>query len=79
MGAGQQLADAFLAHSYRLLFGEKATPTVNRAKLVVVWTIEHAIRYNVGLVVERSNLRYLRKIMGFGRLTMKIRAKPNNK
>lgn len=60
MGAGQQLADAFLAHSYRLLFGDQ-TPTVKTAKLVVAWTIKHVIKYNPGLVGGKLQLATLEK------------------
>lgn len=60
MGAGQAMADAFLAHSYRLLFGQQA-PTINRAKLVVAWTIKHVIRYNAGLVGGELQLAVLEK------------------
>lgn len=60
MGAGQQLADAFLAHSYRLLFGQ-VTPTIKKAKLVVAWTIKHAARYNPGLVGCELQLAVLEK------------------
>jgi hypothetical protein len=63
MGAGQALADAFLAHSYRLLFGEEV-PTVNRAKLVIAWTIQHVVRYNPGLVGGALQLSVLSKIDG---------------
>jgi hypothetical protein len=64
MGAGHQaLADAFLAHSYRLLFGQE-TPTINRAKLVVAWTIQHAIKYNYGLVGGELQLAVLSKNNG---------------
>lgn len=47
LGSGQVLADPFLAHAYKLLFGDRI-PTVARARLAVAWTIEHVIRYNVG-------------------------------
>ena len=60
MGAGQALADAFLAHSYRLLFGDQV-PTINRAKLVVAWTIKHVVRYNPGLVGGELQLAILEK------------------
>jgi hypothetical protein len=63
MGAGQALADAFLAHSYRLLFGEQV-PTINRAKLVVAWTIQHVVRYNPGLVGGELQLAVLEKRAG---------------
>jgi 20S proteasome alpha/beta subunit len=63
MGAGQTLADAFLAHSYRLLFGAQ-TPTINRAKLVVAWTIKHVVRYNPGLVGGELQLAILEKRKG---------------
>jgi hypothetical protein len=52
MGAGQALADEFLAHSYRLLFGQQI-PTIIRAKLVVAWTIQHVVRYNP--ILEKRN------------------------
>ena len=63
MGAGQALADAFLAHSYRLLFGQQI-PTINRAKLVVAWTIKHVVRYNPGLVGGELQLAILEKSNG---------------
>jgi hypothetical protein len=62
-GAGQKLADPFLAHAYDLLFGKK-TPTVSRAKLVVAWTIAHVSAYNVGLVGGRLQLAVLERIDG---------------
>jgi hypothetical protein len=60
MGAGQALADAFLAHSYRLLFGDQV-PNIDRAKLVVAWTIQHVVRYNPGLVGGDLQLAVLEK------------------
>jgi hypothetical protein len=60
MGAGQALADAFLAHSYRLLF-DRQIPTIDRAKLVVAWTINHVVRYNPGLVGGELQLAVLEK------------------
>jgi hypothetical protein len=62
-GAGARLADAFLAHAYRLLFGGKA-PTIARAKLVVAWTIDHVRRYNIGLVGGKLQLAILEKANG---------------
>jgi hypothetical protein len=60
MGAGQALADAFLAHAYRLLFGEQV-PNIKRAKLIVAWTINHVVRYNPGLVGGELQLAVLEK------------------
>ena len=40
MGAGQMLADSFLAHAYRLLFGARV-PRIDRAKLAVSWALDH--------------------------------------
>lgn len=60
MGAGKPLADAFLAHSYRLLFGKKV-PVIERAKLVIIWTIDHVCRYNDGWVGGDSHLAVLKK------------------
>lgn len=62
-GAGARMADAFLAHAYRLLFGGKV-PTVARAKLVVAWTIDHVRRYNTGMVGGKLQLGVLEKING---------------
>jgi hypothetical protein len=62
-GAGSKLADAFLAHAYRLLFGGKV-PTVARAKLAVAWTVDHVRRYNVGLVGGKLQLAALEKLNG---------------
>jgi len=41
------MADPFLGHAYRLLFGDTA-PRLDRAKLAVSWTLDHVIRYNTG-------------------------------
>jgi hypothetical protein len=62
-GAGQQLADAFLAHAYRVLFVGKA-PTVARAKLAVAWTVDHVSKYNIGLVGGKLQLAVLEKRNG---------------
>jgi hypothetical protein len=62
-GAGQRLADPFLAHAYDLLFGKKP-PTVRKAKLVVAWTIEHVSAYNVGLVGGNLQLAILEMVNG---------------
>jgi hypothetical protein len=63
MGAGKQLADAFLAHSYRLLFGD-TVPNIERAKLVIVWTINHVCRYIPGWVGGPTHLAVLKKVNG---------------
>jgi Proteasome subunit len=63
-GAGQKLADPFLAQAHDLLFGKK-TPTVSRAKLVIAWTIAHVSAYNVALVGGGElQLAVLEKING---------------
>ena len=62
-GGGARLADSFLAHAYRLLFGGK-TPTVARAKLAVAWTVDHVRRYNIGLVGGELQLAVLEKVNG---------------
>jgi hypothetical protein len=59
-GGGARLADAFLAHAYRLLFGGKP-PTVARAKLAVAWTVDHVRKYNIGLVGGKLQLAVLEK------------------
>ncbi len=75
-GLGSKLADAFLAHAYRLLFGERGSdgsridqwklkvPTVARAKLAVAWTVDHVRRYNTGLVGGKLQLAILEKRNG---------------
>jgi hypothetical protein len=67
-GAGSRLADAFLAHAYRVLFGnlegeqwKLKVPTVARAKLAVAWTVDHVRRYNTGLVGGKLQLAVLEK------------------
>jgi hypothetical protein len=60
MGIGQQMADAFLAHANRLLFDGKV-PTIDRAKLVVAWAIDHVKRYHPGLVSGETRLAVLEK------------------
>jgi hypothetical protein len=62
-GAGQKLGDPFLAHAYRILFGGKV-PTVRKAKLLVVWTIDHVSRYNIGLVGGKKQLAVLERVAG---------------
>jgi hypothetical protein len=62
-GAGARLADAFLAHAYRILFKEQ-TPTVARAKLAVAWTVDHVGKYNIGLVGGKLQLAVLEKRNG---------------
>ena len=59
-GGGRQLADAFIAHAYRVLFGGK-TPTIARAKLAVAWTVDHVRRHNIGLVGGKLQLAVLEK------------------
>ena len=63
MGAGQAMADAFLAHAYRLLRGN-AEMKVGRAKLLVAWTIDHVKRYNQGLVGGKTHLALLERVDG---------------
>ena len=63
MGAGQQLADAFLAHAYHALFRDNV-PTIDRAKLAVAWTINHVKNYNIGLVGGTTQLAVLEKTEG---------------
>lgn len=63
MGAGKQLADAFLAHAYRVLFGDKV-PTIERARVVIVWTIDHVLRHNTALVGGPPHLAILEKVEG---------------
>jgi hypothetical protein len=63
MGITQPMSDPFLAHAYRVLFGE-TTPTIERAKLVVAWTVDHASRYNPGGVGGDLQLAVLEKIKG---------------
>jgi hypothetical protein len=75
-GAGSTLADAFLAHVYRFLFGEKVSegskldewklkvPTVAKVKLAVAWIVDHVRRYNTGLVGGKPQLAVLEKRNG---------------
>jgi hypothetical protein len=51
------------AGSKHLLFSKKI-PTVDRAKLVVAWTIDHVRRYNVGLVGGKLQLAVIEKANG---------------
>lgn len=60
MGSGQMLADSFLAHAYRLLFGDR-TPRVDRAKLVVSWALDHVIRYNTGGIGGKQQIAVLER------------------
>jgi Proteasome subunit len=49
-GAGQKLADPFLLHAHRVLFGEKHFPSTADGRLLVACTLDHVIRYNTGTV-----------------------------
>lgn len=49
MGTGQIMADPFLADAYDMLF-EETPPTVQRAKLAIVWTLQRVIKYNTGSI-----------------------------
>jgi hypothetical protein len=63
MGGNQTLSDSFLAHAYRVLFGDRPT-RVDRAKLVVSWTLDHVIRYNVGGIGGEQQIAVLEKSSG---------------
>jgi hypothetical protein len=54
-GIGSKMADAFLAHLSRVLFGDLA-PTVAQAKLAVAWTVDHVRRYHPGLVGGKTGV-----------------------
>jgi hypothetical protein len=60
MGSGQMLADSFLAHAYRLLFGNRV-PRIDRAKLAVSWALDHVIRYNTGGIGGKQQMAVLEK------------------
>jgi hypothetical protein len=60
MGSGQMLADSFLAHAYRLLFGTRV-PRIDRAKLAVSWALDHVIRYNTGGIGGKQQMAVLQK------------------
>jgi 20S proteasome alpha/beta subunit len=49
-GSGQKLADPFLFHSHRVLFGEQHFPSTADGRLLVACTLDHVIRYNTGAV-----------------------------
>ena len=63
MGRGSPMADAFLAHVYRVLFKNK-TPTVSRAKLAAMWTLDHVSKYNIGYVGGALHLSSIEKRNG---------------
>lgn len=48
MGSGQPLADPFIAHAHRVLFGEDSLPTVAQGRLLVTWTLKHVLTYATG-------------------------------
>ena len=47
-GSGQKLADPFLLHAHRVLFGETHFPSTADGRLLVACTLDHVIRYNTG-------------------------------
>jgi hypothetical protein len=65
MGSGQMLADSFLAHAYRLLFGNRV-PRIDRAKLAVSWALDHVIRYNTGGIGGKQQMAVLERTIDGG-------------
>jgi hypothetical protein len=45
MGIGQPLADPFIAHAHRVLFGVDTLPTIAQGRLLVTWTLGHVLRH----------------------------------
>jgi hypothetical protein len=63
MGMGSKLADAFLAHIYRVLFDGKP-PSIPLARLAALWAVDHASRYTPGLVGGDSHIATLERVEG---------------
>ena len=57
------MADPFMAHVNRLLFGSKV-PNVQEARLLVGWTLKHVIDYNTGGVGGDIQIAVLEKPAG---------------
>ena len=65
MGSGAKLADPFLAHAHRALFGETHFPTVKNARLLVAWTLDHVMRFNTGgFGGDHLDIAVLEKVSG---------------
>jgi hypothetical protein len=60
MGGGQPMADPFIAHASRMLFG-KDVPMLSEARLLVAWTLQHVIAYNTGGVAGEMQISVLDK------------------
>jgi hypothetical protein len=70
MGGGQKLADPFLAHAHRVLFGEAYFPTVKDARLLVAWTLSHVVRFNTGGVGGGIDIAVLEQADGKWKASM---------
>ena len=54
------MADPFIAHASRMLFG-KDVPKLSEARLLVAWTLQHVISYNTGGVGGEMQIAVLEK------------------
>lgn len=61
LGSGQLLADPFLSFSSSLFWAEDDSPKTADAKLVVAWTLQHAIKLNPGGIGGDIQLAALEK------------------
>jgi 20S proteasome alpha/beta subunit len=61
MGSGQVMADPFIAHVHRMLFGNGKVPTLSEGRLLVAWTLQHVISYNTGGVAGDLQMAVLEK------------------
>lgn len=64
MGSGQPLADPFIAHAHRVLFGADNTPSVQQGRLLVTWTLLHVLQYATGNVGGELNIAEITKSNG---------------
>jgi hypothetical protein len=63
MGAGQIMADPFIAHVNYMLFGS-GVPKLSEGRLLVAWTLRHVLAFNTGGVGGDMQIQALEKING---------------
>ena len=61
MGSGQVMADPFIAHVNRVLFGS-AVPKLSEGRLLVAWTLDHVLKLNTGGVGGDMQIQALEKV-----------------
>ncbi len=64
MGGGQIMADPFIAHVKRILFGNDVIPKLSEGRLLVAWTLRHVVLLSPGGVGGDMQIQALEKVDG---------------